>query len=380
MRRLRDGVLCVALAACGNKASEPAATSAGSGSSTSPGSGSAVAAAPADAAGPPWIELLHNSPSKIRVSSQVANKTIKPEHLVDRDFNTAWNSRTDDLVGAWIDVMVPAGATIEELRLTVGHTGKGPKGEDYFTMNPRITMVSVIAGDKPLGKFKLDPARRELQPVRVHGTGTLRVRVERIVAGTKKRWREICVSELEAWGTLPAGSKPAPGTPPVEVDHPIVPEPDATDPCAGIEQAKAEWDARIQAGREMCAKVEDPEEREHCGVDEPGPPICSYDHVTITGSKPPWQDVTILCQSSDEVYDKEPCVTTIVTKTDSIDASDDLTVLTASVEDVIPGGAPELVLHLPDNMASVCRTKPKLACSEPLAAKGGIDPTKLVFR
>jgi len=39
---------------------------------------------------------------------------------------------TGELVGAWIEVSVPAGARIRELRLTVGFTAAGPRGEDYY--------------------------------------------------------------------------------------------------------------------------------------------------------------------------------------------------------------------------------------------------------
>src|SRR5215475_8838625 len=89
--------------------------------------------------------------------------------------------------------------------MTAGHTGRGPHGEDYFTMNPRITQVSVLRGGNAAGTFKLDPNKRELQNLDVHGEGTLRIRVDRVVLGSKKTWRETCVSELEVWGTLPPG-------------------------------------------------------------------------------------------------------------------------------------------------------------------------------
>src|SRR5262245_4425916 len=100
-----------------------------------------IPAKPAADSGTSLVELLHAVPTTVRVSSQVRNATIKPEHLVDRDFNTAWNSRTGELAGAWIQVTVPAGAKIEQLQMTAGHTGHGPHGEDYFTMNQRITQV-----------------------------------------------------------------------------------------------------------------------------------------------------------------------------------------------------------------------------------------------
>src|SRR5882672_3650312 len=136
----------VTLVAC--KGSSPAP-----GPAPAQGSGSAVVNAPGDS-GWPLIDLLHSAPSTITLSSRVANPAIKPEHLADHDFDTAWNSKTGELVGAWIDIAVPEHASIVELRMTAGHTGKGPKGEDYFTMNPRIRAIKVLHGDYLLGELK----------------------------------------------------------------------------------------------------------------------------------------------------------------------------------------------------------------------------------
>src|SRR5438309_9092821 len=53
---------------------------------------------------PGLVELLHNAPSTVRVSSRVANTTNLPEHAVDKNMNTAWHSHSGDLQGAWIDL------------------------------------------------------------------------------------------------------------------------------------------------------------------------------------------------------------------------------------------------------------------------------------
>jgi hypothetical protein len=50
-------------------------------------------------------DLLGIVPAKIAVSSAVRNPRDFPEHLVDGDPNTAWNSQTGDLAGAWIMLM-----------------------------------------------------------------------------------------------------------------------------------------------------------------------------------------------------------------------------------------------------------------------------------
>jgi hypothetical protein len=197
----------------------------------------AVIAAASDAAAtdaPPLVELLHAVASTVRVSSRVANAQIQPAHLVDGDRATAWNSRTGDLVGAWIDVDVGS-AAIRELRLTVGHTGKGEHGEDYFTMNPRIRRVAIVREGKVIAKATLDVERRDLQTIALPAPAShVRLRVDEVVPGSKRAWRETCVSELEAWGELPAGVKATKQTPTVDVGEPL---PDGSTDAISDDQA-----------------------------------------------------------------------------------------------------------------------------------------------
>ena len=316
------------LAACGRKPTQdtplPAAPTPVQGSGS--GSGSA---APADAgvtahpdARPGDIELLHAVPATVRVSSRVANKSIRPEHLVDRDFSTAWNSRTGDLVGAWIDIEVP-GAQIHQIALTVGHTGHGPKGEDYFTMNPRIRRVSIAAGGGPARSIALDITNRGLQTIAVPDDAEhVRLRVEEIEPGSKQSWREICVSELEAWGHPPPGKVRAASTPTVEVGMPIelqgitsgIPDPAAY--CAT-------WTAPIEAGRAEQAKAEAKELADceaHgdpdvvCGdADPPGPPVCKIQSEGPALSAP-WVAAGTIVAAEDSAWGPEACQIAVQTK------------------------------------------------------------------
>ena len=82
------------------------------------------ATAPPDAApaAPQPVELLHAVPSTVAVSSTVDNAAILPEHLVDRDLATAWNSRTGDTAGAWIAVRVPREVRVDQIRMSAGFT------------------------------------------------------------------------------------------------------------------------------------------------------------------------------------------------------------------------------------------------------------------
>lgn len=158
------------------------------------------------------IELLHNTNAEVAVSSQVDNTRIRPMHLLDGDTRTAWNSRTGDLVGAWIAFRVPAEAHVTAIKLIVGNTGSGPEG-DYFVLNHRIKRVRITREGTQLGEFALDPEQRGLQTIAIDQPGgAFRVEVLETVPGTRATWREICVSELEVWGSLPAPMKPRPRT------------------------------------------------------------------------------------------------------------------------------------------------------------------------
>ncbi len=156
------------------------------------------------------IELLHNTNADVAVSSQVDNARIRPGHLLDGDTRTAWNSRTGDLVGAWIAFRVPAEAHVTAIKLIVGNTGSGPEG-DYFVLNHRVKRVRISREATQVGDFALDPEQRGLQAIAIDQPGgAFRVEVLETVPGTRATWREICVSELEVWGSLPAPMKPRP--------------------------------------------------------------------------------------------------------------------------------------------------------------------------
>jgi hypothetical protein len=153
------------------------------------------------------VELLHSAPSTVAVSSTVDNAKIKPEHIVDGDLKTAWNSRTNDLVGSWVAFRVPAAATVATIKLTVGFATVDKKLGDLFTQNPRIKKVAVKRNKVLVGQFTLDPNNRAVQAIAIGKPGgDYEIAVAEIVPGSKKAWRETSISELEVWGTLPAGT------------------------------------------------------------------------------------------------------------------------------------------------------------------------------
>ena len=257
--------------------------------------------APAITDAAPLVELLHATPSTIRVSSRVANAKIAPEHIADRDPSTAWNSRTGDLVGAWIDVDVGA-AHISELRLVVGHTGKGVNGEDYFTMNPRIRRVSVLRDGNVIAKATLDIEHRDLQTIALPAPAShVRLRVDEVMPGTKRGWRETCVAELEAWGDLPPGATVGKHVPAVDVGERL---PDGStdaiaDETAFCQHAIAELVLRWrdlqrdrQARSDECAKGH----MEMCEMGDATPseaPSCEFQRDK-TKLPDPWRGVGLL--------------------------------------------------------------------------------------
>lgn len=389
-------VCLVMLAAC--KKQSPALVAQGSGSaaaiSAGPGDASAAAdvAVPADApAAPQSLELLHAVPSTIRVSSRVRNKTILPQHIADGSMQTAWNSHTGEIVGAWIDVTVEDGAQIAELRLTVGHTGKGKKGEDYFTMNPRITKVRLLRDGQPETIVSLDPEKRDLQSIAVGGGTHVRLVVAEVKPGSKKSWREAAISELEAWGTPGKGrTKPAVPLAPLV----LVGEPESSsaseDPCAGVDEKKAERQAEREASDARCAELESEEERSQCGVDPPGDPDCSTEVVTIDNLVEPWKGASLDCDVYDNVYGPKTCTLSVSTTTSGTavatlemeGVTESLEVDEAVTADVVAGSPAELVLRyhtseatssstIPEDAAVVvCRAAPSLSCTDPIPLSG----------
>jgi hypothetical protein len=159
----------------------------------------------------PPENLLHATPSAIRVSSTVANKNIPPQGIADGDPRTAWNSRTGKLVGETIEIRVPASAWVKSIRMTVGFTTIDDKLGDLFVMNQRIKKVRVYRNGTLLKEQTFDIENRDLQaiPIEQEG-GDFKIELAELVAGTKKNWREAAISELDVIGYPSADDDVAP--------------------------------------------------------------------------------------------------------------------------------------------------------------------------
>ncbi len=155
--------------------------------------------------------LLATVPSTVAVSSTVDNPHDFPEHLMDGRLDTAWNSKTGDLRPT-IAFRVPVDAYVERVDLTVGFEKYGA-GHDLFAENHRIRRLAVLRDGKKLREVTLDPNKRGWQAVPVDARGgDFRLEVLETVAGTRKDWNEVVVSELRVVGE-PGTHRIAPGTP-----------------------------------------------------------------------------------------------------------------------------------------------------------------------
>lgn len=153
------------------------------------------------------IDLLRGVRTDLAVSTAYRNRRAQAEQLVDGDLETAWNSKTKNLVGAWIDVRLPENVKVSSIVLTAGFTKTKAKS-DLFTGNHRVSKVRVLHEGQELGVYELDIESRELQTIPVKGPGGVyRVEIAEVVPGTKNRWKEICISELRFMGFAPKAHK-----------------------------------------------------------------------------------------------------------------------------------------------------------------------------
>ncbi len=200
---MRTGLLIVMLAACTpNTAPTRAPAPAVRPEPSAP-------AARADEPAP--VDLVRALGLDLAVSSSIHNFTDVAWHLADDDPATAWNSRTGDLAGAWIEARVPDGARVTSIRMTAGYTKTTAAGRDLFALNHRVARVRVTRDGAPVGEFALDPEAREPQTLPVQGgAGVYRVELVALVPGARRDWREACVSSFEVMGVAPCGASERP--------------------------------------------------------------------------------------------------------------------------------------------------------------------------
>jgi hypothetical protein len=159
-------------------------------------------APPGQAAG--TTDLLRAVETTVVTSSAYRDRSTQVGRLLDGDLATAWNSRTGDLAGAWIEVSLPANATVTTIALTAGFTAPASDGRDLYTGNHRVSRVRVLRDGQAVGTYPLDVASRALQRLPVSGPGGVyRIVLDTLTPGSREDWREACVSELRVLGRAP---------------------------------------------------------------------------------------------------------------------------------------------------------------------------------
>ncbi len=185
-----------------------------------PPASSTAASGPAPTATVPQAErviLLYATDAVVAVSSAVSNAHDRPEHLVDHDEETAWNGKTDDLVGAWIAFRVPEDAHVDHLMMSAGFDKVSAK-EDLFFANYRITRVRISRDGAVVKDAALSPDVRRPQRLDIDTAGgDFKIEVTAVVPGSHAGWREIAVSELSVLGTPGSNVRTTAGPPPVRV-------------------------------------------------------------------------------------------------------------------------------------------------------------------
>ena len=204
---------------CGGGSDEdppaPGETAPGSSDETAPSSPEESSAAPEPTAaentaapvpaGP--VDLLRAVPTDIAVSSAYRDRGAQVPLLFDGDLTTAWNSRTGDLVGSWVEVRLPADASVTSIEMTAGFTRPVENGNE-FAGNHRVSSVRVLRDGAEIGVYPLDVQSQALQTLPVSGGGGVyRIEMAEMVPGERSSWRETCISELRVLGSAP-GAQP----------------------------------------------------------------------------------------------------------------------------------------------------------------------------
>ncbi|MCB9594005.1 MAG: hypothetical protein H6719_14825 [Sandaracinaceae bacterium] len=149
------------------------------------------------------VDLLHAVPTTVVVSTALGDAP-QLDALWDGDLSSRWCSGSGQLAGSWMEVSVPAGATVDHLLLTNGDTS----GAAYRATH-RIRRVRVTRNGQEIGTFPLDPEDMTLQRVPASGEGgTWRIEVVDVVPGSAAS-QSVCVSELRVMGTAPGQAEGA---------------------------------------------------------------------------------------------------------------------------------------------------------------------------
>lgn len=149
----------------------------------------------------PIVDLLRAVAANVVVSSAYRDDPMQAMHIADGDLETAWNSRSQELLQSWFEVHLPAEVQVSAIEMTVGFTQQ-TQTADLFTGNQRIARVRILhEGAAPI-EHSFDIDSRTLQSIPISGGGgSYRVEMVELRPGTHSNWAEVCVSELRVMGS-----------------------------------------------------------------------------------------------------------------------------------------------------------------------------------
>lgn len=149
----------------------------------------------------PSLDLLRAVAANVVVSSVYRGDPLQAIHLADGSLETAWNSRSNELLQSWIEIQLPREVQVSSIDMTVGFTQQ-TEHADLFTGNQRIARVRVLHEGSPAVEFSFDVDSRALQSIPVSGGGgSYRLEILELRAGTHSNWAEVCISELRVMGS-----------------------------------------------------------------------------------------------------------------------------------------------------------------------------------
>jgi hypothetical protein len=160
------------------------------------------------------VDLLREVHAEIVVSSVASPGMSGASRMVDGRMETAWNSASGDLVGAFIAVKLPDDAEVTSIHLIPGFI-RNYQGQDLWTANHRIRKVRVTRnGEVVVPEHAFDLDSTELQSIPARGGGGLwRIEVLEVEPGTNRSWTEACVTELVFRGYAGSDRAPRPDGP-----------------------------------------------------------------------------------------------------------------------------------------------------------------------
>lgn len=255
---------------------------------------------------PPPVDLIHHLGLVVRVSSSVGNGRDLPAHLIDGDLATAWSSRTGELAGATVSVLVPDDAEVTAVALTAGLTRTVPR--DLFRMNPRVARVAIARDGTVVREAALDVEDAGVQTIPVAGRGGLwTVRVAEVRAGARPAWREVSVSELRVMGRAGA---PARRAPQVWIDGASLGSGREAVAIAGpFASVEAYCATRAVGPPEACnTPYGDPPDQSVCGCDLDPPPGGSPGGQSRLAAPVGPVRAARLVRVTRDVHDLDPCV------------------------------------------------------------------------